>query len=112
MAQRRAASFTYRYGPAYQDTCERDQRVIQDTSLPDSITEINNPRRPSNDTCLTAKSCLIARNCDPCPAEVAQHKAAGCAAAPGDFPDGSSGRGDASTPPRQSRIGRLAHVFA
>src|SRR6266700_8144968 len=111
MAQRRAANFTYRYGPAYQDTCERDQRVIQDTSLPDSITEINNPRRPSNDTCFTTKSCLIARNCDPCPAEVAPYEAAGRADARGDHAVGSSGRGDASTHPRQSRIGRLADLL-
>src|SRR6266702_5969596 len=99
MAQRRAASFTYRYGPAYQATCERDQRVIYEI------------KRPSNDTCFTTKSCLIARNCDPCPAEVAQHEAAGRADARGDHAVGSSGRGDASTHPRQSRIGRLAELL-
>src|SRR2546430_10576022 len=85
MAQRRAASFTYRYGPAYQDTCERDRRVIYEI------------KRPSNDTCFTTKSCLIARNCDPCPAEVAQHEAAGRADARGDHAVGSSRRGAAST---------------
>src|SRR5439155_26404174 len=99
MAQRRATSFTYRYGPAYQDTCERYQRVIYEI------------KRPSNDTCFTTKSCLIARNCDTCPSEVASYEVAGRADARGGHAVGSSGRGDASTHPVQSRIGCLSDLL-